>query len=407
MFALYIDPGTGSMLLSILLGAAATVYFLARALIIRLKVFFQGGNVRNQSRTSNPFVVYNEEKRYCNLFKPVLEEFEKRQIPLLYLSYGEDDPAFSAGYRFITAKAIGEGNKAFAYLNFLSASFVLMTTPGLQVYQLKRSKNVKHYAFLEHSVTDSTQYRLFGLDYFDSLLLNSDYQVPHLRFIEKKRGLPEKQMVTVGCPYLDVFTERMKTLPKEEDHPFTVLVSPSWGASGLLARYGEKLIDELEKTAWRIIVRPHPQSKISEAAILDRLTKRYDASKNIQWDFERENIFSLSKADIMISDFSGIIFDYLFLFDKPVLYNNQNFDMRPYDSYDLEDELWQFKTLKKVGVELKEDMFPCIEEVVNSIADNAELRDARHTAKAEAWMYQGEAGKRVADFMIETVSTLQ
>ncbi|GHU48238.1 CDP-glycerol glycerophosphotransferase [Spirochaetia bacterium] len=400
MYLLYIDPGTGSMLLSILLGAAATLFFLARALIIKLKVFFSGGNVK-QARTSNPYIIYNEEKRYCNLFKPVLDEFEKRQIPLLYLCSGEDDPAFSAGYQFVIPKAIGSGNKAFAYLNFISADFVLMTTPGLQVYQLKRSKNVKHYGFLEHSVTDSTQYRMFGLDYFDSLLLNSSYQTPHLRFIEQKRGLPAKQHVIVGCPYLDVFAQRIQEIPKEAEHPFTVLVSPSWGASGLLTRFGESLLDELAKTPWRIIIRPHPQSKTSEAPMLERLTKRYETQNKMQWDFERENIFSLSKADIMISDFSGIIFDYLFLFDKPVLYNNQNFDMRIYDSYLIEDELWQFKTLKKVGIELTEAMFPQIETVISSIADNPELKAARHAAKAEAWMYQGEAGKRIADFMVD------
>jgi hypothetical protein len=34
LFPLYIDPGTGSMLFSILIGAAATIYFLAGALFI-------------------------------------------------------------------------------------------------------------------------------------------------------------------------------------------------------------------------------------------------------------------------------------------------------------------------------------------------------------------------------------
>ena len=58
----------------------------------------------------------------------------------------------------------------------LSAGIVLMTTPGIQVYQLKRSKNVKHYSHIFHSCTDSTMYRLFGLDYFDSVLMTGDYQ---------------------------------------------------------------------------------------------------------------------------------------------------------------------------------------------------------------------------------------
>ena len=34
---LYIDPGTGSMLFSILVGLLATAYFLGRALLIKLK----------------------------------------------------------------------------------------------------------------------------------------------------------------------------------------------------------------------------------------------------------------------------------------------------------------------------------------------------------------------------------
>jgi hypothetical protein len=39
---LYIDPGTGSMLFSILIGAAATLFFLAKALWLKLKLIFAG-----------------------------------------------------------------------------------------------------------------------------------------------------------------------------------------------------------------------------------------------------------------------------------------------------------------------------------------------------------------------------
>ena len=39
---LYIDPGTGSMLFSILIGAASMLYFLTKAALLRLKVFFSG-----------------------------------------------------------------------------------------------------------------------------------------------------------------------------------------------------------------------------------------------------------------------------------------------------------------------------------------------------------------------------
>jgi CDP-glycerol glycerophosphotransferase (TagB/SpsB family) len=173
----------------------------------------------------------------------------------------------------------------------------------------------------------------------------------------------------------------------------------------LLSRYGEKLLDPLVKTGWRIIVRPHPQSKKSEAAAHDALAAKYKDTANLEWDYERENIFSLKKADIMISDFSGIIFDYAFLCDKPVMYVKQGMDLRPYDADDLgenaAEELWQFRTLEKIGIELKEEFFPAIGDVIKNAADSAELKAARQKAKDEAWQYRGEAGKRIADFMIE------
>ena len=255
---LYIDPGTGSMLFSILIGAAATLFFLAKALLLKIKLFLSGkkdGKIQLDS-SYKPYVIYNEGNQYWNTFKPVVEEFEKRKIPLEYLTSSKTDPIFEQKYNYVKAEFIGEGNTAFAKLNMLSAGIVLMTTPGLQVYQLKRSKNVKHYSHILHMPNDATTYRLFGLDFFDSVLLTGDYQATDIRYLEEKRGITKKELVTVGCPYLDVYKQNIAEIPEEETHPFTVLVSPSWGDVGILKKYGEKLLDPLSKTGWRIIVRP-------------------------------------------------------------------------------------------------------------------------------------------------------
>jgi hypothetical protein len=399
LYPLYIDPGTGSALFSILIGAAATLYFLGRALIIKLKVILSGGKAANAVTMDHPFVIYNEGRQYWNVFKPVLDEFENHKTELLYFTSAQDDPVFDISWSFIKAEYIGEGNRAFSHLNMLRAGICLMTTPGLDVYQLKRSKMVKHYSHILHAPSDATMYRLFGIDYFDSVLLTGDYQAEDIRTLERQRNIPEKKLVTVGCSYLDVYAKRINNLPVEEDHPFTVLVSPSWGPSAILSRYGEKLLDPLSASGWRIIIRPHPQSKKSEAQMLERLQSRYKETKNIEWDYERENIYSLNKADIMISDFSGIIFDYMFLRDKPVLYVNQDFDLRPYDADDLYHELWQFKTIREAGIELKEDAFSHITDIIKTAEDNETLVLARKKARETAWQYQGEAGKRIFEFL--------
>ena len=402
VLTLYIDPGTGSMLFSILIGAAATLFFLAKALFLKLKLFFfffLGGVAADSSYKK--YVIYCEGKQYWNVFKPVADEFEKRGIELTYYTSAKDDPVFNETYKFVKPEFIGEGNVAFAKLNMLSAGFVLMTTPGLQVYQLKRSKRVAHYSHVLHMPNDATTYRLFGLDYFDSVLLTGDYQKDDIRALENQRGIPQKELVTVGCTYLDVLSQKIKSVPQEENHPFTVLVSPSWGKVGVLARYGEKLLDPLVKTGWRIIVRPHPQSKKSEPEMLKRLETRYKDNKNLEWDYERDNIYSMKKADMMISDFSGIIFDYTFLCDKPVMYVSADMDLMPYDAYDLDKQLWQFAVLEKMGIKLDEKDFDNIKEVIQNASDSPELAAQRKIAKETAWMHIGEAGKRIVDYMIQ------
>lgn len=404
-FLLYIDPGTGSMLFSILIGAAATLFFVAKAAWIKLKILLSGkkdgsGVVDASYKT---YVIYNEGNQYWNVFKPVTDEFEKRKIPLMYYTSSKTDPIFDQKYEFVTSEYIGEGNTAFAKLNMLSAGFVLMTTPGLQVYQLKRSKSVKHYSHVLHMPNDATTYRLFGLDYFDSVLLTGDYQKDDIRTLEKNRGINSKDLVTVGCSYLDVLSEKINSIPAEENHVFTVLVSPSWGEVGVLKRFGERLLDPLAATGWKIIVRPHPQSKKSEADMLKRLEERYKDNANVEWDYNRDNIYSMKKADIMISDFSGIVFDYTFLCNKPVMYVNTDMDLRPYDAYDLNKQLWQFSVLEKMGIKLEEKDFANIKEVIQNASDSPELAEQRKIAKETAWMNIGKAGEKIADYMISTV----
>ncbi len=409
MTFLYIDPGTGSMLFSIVIGAAATLFFLAKAAWLKAKLFFSGRSAKDgavQDASYKPYAIYSEGKNYWNTFKPVCDEFEARKIPLAFFTSAKDDPCFEQGYQFVKAEFIGEGNAAFARLNMLSAGILLSTTPGLNVYQWKRSRNVKRYAHVLHMTNDATTYRLFGLDYYDAVLLTGDYQKKDLQYLEEARGVAKKDLVTVGCAYLDVLAQKMDGVPEEKEHPFTVLVSPSWGEVGVLKRYGEKLLDPLSKSGWRIIVRPHPQSKKSEADMLERLEARYKDCPNVEWDYERDNIYSLKKADIMISDFSGIIFDYTFLRDKPVMYVKAGMNLMPYDAYDLPghgENLWQFETLKKIGLELNESQFDNIKEVIQNASDSAELAAGRKRSKEEAWMEIGRAGKNIADYMINSV----
>ncbi len=404
---MYIDPGTGSMLFSIAVGFITMMYFLGKAALLKLKFLFSGGNRAVKTEKTLPVVIYSEGSRYWNVFSPVIQEFEKQRSPLLYLTSSEDDPFFSGQYTHVTGEFIGKGNKAFARLNRLEADVCLMTTPGLDVYQLKRSKGVKHYAHVLHAPSDATTYRLFGLDYFDSVLLSGEYQKKDLRTLEELRGIQRKELVVVGCPYLDVLSRKVNDYKQEKNQLFTVLVAPSWGESGILSRYGTILLDPLVESGFQIIVRPHPQTLTSERLVLDTLIERYKEAQSLSWDFERENLESLSRADILISDFSGVVFDYSFLFNRPLLYVNAEFDERPYDSYDLESRPWKFRILPDLGRELLPSSFNDLKTIILEAVESEELQASRISARNTAWQHEGESGRRMYQFLREKQQELK
>ncbi len=401
----YIDPGTGSMLFSVIIGIISVGLFAVKTAMHRISTlsFWHGRDSKKTMRGSGKnFVIYSEGGQYWNVFKPVVEEFDRRKIQFHYYTSDESDPCFNFTSDYMTAAFIGKGNKAYAKLNMLEADLCLMTTPGLDVYQLKCSKFVKHYSHIVHAPGDATLYRLFGLDYFDSVLLTGEYQKSDLRKLESLRNTKTKELIVTGCTYLDVLKTELDKIDKAKtSDATTVLVAPSWGDSSLLKKYGMTLLKPLAESGFNIIIRPHPQSLVSEKEIIDRLMNTLKDEGNVRWDFERNNIHAMAKSDILISDFSGIIFDYLFLTLKPVMYASYNFDRRPYDAGDLDNELWQFEALKEIGIKLHEDDFASIKEIVEkNIKNNALIRKIEQ-AKNEAYFYPGESGIKTVDALVE------
>ena len=217
---LYIDPGTGSMLFAILIGAIGVARFVLKGIFVKLKFLFTGGRQTDTGDDSIPLVIFSDDKRYWQTFEPVIRELDSRSFDVRYMTASPDDPALQSAYPHLHAEFIGKGNKAFARLNFVKAELLLATTPGLDVYQWKRSRDVRYYVHLPHAANDATtSYRSFGLDFFDAVLLSGEYQETAMRKLEQLRHEPQKEAVIVGIPYMDEMVRRLENCP--------VLPSPS------------------------------------------------------------------------------------------------------------------------------------------------------------------------------------
>ena len=392
------------MLFAILIGLIGVARFVFKGLWVKLRFFFSGGKQKDTSGKAVPLVVFSDDKRYWQVFEPVLRELDSRGLDCVYMTMSDDDPGLrQTGMKHVKAEYIGPGNKAFARLNFLNARIVLSTTPGLDVYQWKRSKTVDYYIHIPHSPAEMTTYRMFGIDYYDALLLSGQFQIEDTRDLEKVRNLPAKDLVLTGSPFMDEkrkkFNERAGTSDSRSKDQRTVLLAPSWGKSSILNRFGADFIRDLLETGYHIIVRPHPQSFTSETELMDKLMAEFPESSQLEWNRDTDNFDALNRAGILISDFSGVIFDFSFIFDKPVICADTEFDDSPYDAWWLKRLPWGLSVIPKLGAKLTQDNRNDLKNLIDACLEDDSYTRNRHEVRDEAWAFQGEGVKRMADYI--------
>ena len=403
----YIDPGTGSMLFTILIGVLSALIYGLRELFLKIRFRTGGGKAENLSDQKIPIVIFSDSKRYWNVFEPICDELEKRNESAEYLTMSADDPALEKKYEHIKCRFIGEGNKAFAALNTLSADIVLSSTPSLDVFYWKRSKKVKWYVHIGHAAGEMSLYRMFGIDFYDAVLTSGKHQEKQIRELERLRELPAKEIVEVGVTYLDSMKARLNRSEPLSNHQTTVLLAPSWGQSAIFSVYGGKIIKALLDTGYHIIVRPHPQSYTAEKDLIESLMSQFPGNEQLEWNRDNDNFEVLRRSDIMISDFSGVIFDFTLVFDKPIIYADTHFDKAPYDASWLEDEPWTFGILPELGPQLTRDDLHDMRSLIDRCLNSNEYKQGREKARREGWAYPGESAVRVTEYLLKKTADIK
>lgn len=295
----------------------------------------------------------------------------------------------------VHAKYIGAGTKAYAHLAMLEAAVCAMTTPGLDVLQIKRSKGVKHYVYLIHAPTDVGTYKQYSFDYFDSVFVSGEHQIRSLRKLEELRGTPRKDLRKVGCLYYDDMQRQLRELdpvPRSETRT-TVLVAPTWGQNGLLKRLGTRVLAPLLDKQWTIILRPHPQTFLSEKDLLDSIREEVRNRPNLLWDDDPDPTQSMAAADVLISDLSGIVFDFAFLFEKPVITLKYEVNKVGQEASDFPWDSWELTVLDRVGVRIDADDVQRLPALIEQEVGNKERGPAIRRLREESVVNFGSAAK--------------
>lgn len=395
---LYIDPGTGSLLISALIGIALTLLYSIRGIFYKISYFIFGIGKKNLSDFSDKIVFFSEGKEYWRVYKPVIEELLNREQNIVYLSADKEDEGLSISSEYIETHFVGKIKQAIFTINRLKAKMCVMTTPQLDVITLKRSKYVEHYCYLFHSPSDIHGYKKFAFDFYDSVLCSSSSQINNLRYLEKERHTKPKQLFQTGCTYYDVFRSDNKEIGD------SILLAPTWGDAAFLKSCGKEIIKNLLEGGHKVILRPHPQSWISDKELLNDVISTFRSNNNFTVDKETGGENSISKSKLLISDIiSGMSIDMIFVYKKPIVAIKFDWVDNGYEASDLFNNDAAIDLIKDVGAVVNFNEVKDISDIVN---DTSLKNITQETIDKYIYNFQN-AGKVAAEQILSIFNNIK
>jgi YidC/Oxa1 family membrane protein insertase len=374
---------------------------LARRARADYKRFFSIGNKH--------LVFYSESNGFYKYYRGTIDFLLKHtNIPLHYISSDPDDTIF---------KMAEENDQIHAYyidstslitlMMKMDADVVVMTMPDLENYQIKRSyvrKDIR-YLYIPHCMDSlNMTMRKGSMDHFDAVLVTGKHHREEVEKTEIAYNLPKKEIINAGYPLLDDMRNDYAQRVIPETHETTILIAPSWQKDNIVDSCLDELLDQLKGHSYKVVVRPHPQHVRHMPERMNQLKERFrdDPGIEIQTDFiSSATVF---EADVMITDWSGIAYEYAYTTCKPVLFIDtpmkiMNPEYQKIDTVPI--NIWMREVIGAVVSPEKMEQVP---DTIQYLLDHSEDYRTKIDAFVHEYVYNlGTSGEVSARYIIDQV----
>lgn len=396
----YLDPGTGSALLSTVLALLGAALYSFKSLYYRV---FSKDEAVHMRADENTLVIFSEGKSYWGTFRPIVNELIKRKIHFRYISLDLHDPALTIANEYMHSQLYLKGEWSFYKLASIKTPVMLSTTPniGSQGYPMRKSPDVQKLVHVFHAVSDTSHYRLGALDFYDSVIMVGPHQEETLRKIESIRQIQEKELVALGLPYLDdLYAHMPQHETTETADKKTILVAPSWGKKGCFSEYGVGFVKDLVAAGFEIIIRLHPQSYTYEPNNVAAWQMQLMECENVIWDKALFAHDVMDKSDVLISDTSSVRFDYAFLYSKPVITLDIHRDNQDEFESRYQETTWSERSAPLIGEIVKAEGIQDLTGVVHRVLD-AQTASGIDEFRNKTIMNFGESAPHIVDYLLD------
>ncbi len=329
------------------------------------KQFFDKNHAKHRQ-----LVFYSEREIYYQTLGPLIEELLKDpEITCSYITSDPNDPILTHHSKQLFPFYFNSFLKS--VFDKIDARCFVFTMPDLNTYHLKKSKHTKEYIYLFHAFSSThLQYNEKAFDAYDTIFCIGPHHIDEIQKREQLFKLPQKQLLPIGYPHMDTIYQKYQTYQKQFNEK-TILIAPTWSMASLFENGINTLLDVLEKTNYRVVVRPHPEFLKRRKVLANSLKKRISNIQNFIWEDQLLSENNLYEADLLITDRSGIAFEYAFCTEHPVLFIDTPFKKHNKNWEALNIEPIELQLRNKIGLTITLDEIKNILPKINELLKNS------------------------------------
>ena len=258
------------------------------------------------------------------------------------------------------------------------------------------------YVYMDHAINSvNLTYKRGALDNFDTVFVPNEITEKEIRAAELKYNTKRKTLVKYGYALIDNMIAAYSKEPETKNDSPQILIAPSWQEENIMDSCIEQVLEQLLHEKYKIIVRPHPQYVRHYSDKLKELKKKYERYENfiLQTDFSSND--TVFQSDILVTDWSGIAYEYSFTTLKPCLFVNTPMKIINPDYGDLEIVPFDLRVRSQIGISLELEEIDKIAEASKKLLHDELFSKESIRKLREQYLYNvGNSASVGADYLI-------
>ena len=353
-------------------------------------------------------VFYSEGNGFYKYFKGIIEYIlEHTNITIHYITSDYYDNIFNLEKENPKIKAYYiDEKKLITLMMKMDADVVVMTMPDLQNFHIKRSyiRNDIEYIYIPHGLDSlNLTMRTASMNAYDTVFVTGKHQKDEMIETNKLYNLQNRKIFEWGYSLLDDMLENYHPKKISSDVK-NILIAPSWQKDNIVDLCLDDILNNLKDTNYKITVRPHPQQVKHMKEKFEQMKADFKDNKNITIETDFSSSVSIFNADVMITDWSAIAYEYAYTTKRPVVFIDTPMKIMNPEYKKINVEPFNIWCRDIIGEVVKVEQINKINSIIKRTLENEDKYKEKITDLLNNNVYNlGSSSEKGATYIIKTI----